>query len=232
MPEVNRYGDDVPEIDVALKASGAQRTPCVLLLDTSGSMQEHGRIDALNAALREFEQAIKGDESLRQQVTLTLITFGGDVQVEREWMPASSFTAPTLVAQGMTPMGEAMTVALAAVEELRMKLRSEGIPYTKPWIFLMSDGAPNDTGWEKSAAASRQAAEDKRVVIWPIAVPPLADGSALKQFASSSMNVYAVGEAQFSGLFEWLTTSLGALSNSQVGDKLQLAAPSTIVLSA
>lgn len=228
----DRPSNDVPDIDVALRASGAQRTPCVLLLDTSDSMREHGRIDALNSALREFEKAVKGDESLRQQVTLTVITFGGAVHVEREWMSAGDFTAPTLVADGMTPMGEAMTVALASVEELRGKLRREGIPYTKPWIFLMSDGAPNDAGWEQSAAASRQAAEDKRVVIWPIAVPPDANAAALKQFAASSMNVYAAGEAQFSQLFAWLTTSLGALSNSQVGDKLQLAAPTTVVLSA
>jgi uncharacterized protein YegL len=223
---------NLPTIDVALRTSGAQRTPCVLLLDTSGSMEQYGRIGALNTALRSFQKAVCSDEQLRQQVLLMIISFGGTVRIELEWTQVDEFEAPTLHTNGTTPMGEAMTVALAAIEELRAKLKGEGIPYTKPWIFLLSDGGPNDTGWEAAAAESRRAAENSRVVVWPIAVPPEADGHALKQFAASDMNVYVVSETQFSSLFEWLTTSLGALSSSRPNDVVQIAAPSTVILRA
>lgn len=221
---------EIPDIDAELQINGAQRSPCVLLLDTSTSMKNFGRIDSLNAALKQFEQKIKTDETISQQVLLNVISFGGKVCAGDDWVSAASFKAPVLEADGMTPMGEAMTVALAAVEDIRGKLRAEGIPYTKPWIFLVSDGAPNDQGWQQAAAESRGQAEARKVVVWPIAVPPEADAAALQLFAARNMNVYAIDESDFHEFFSWLFTSLGAVSRSRSGaGDLQLRAPGPVV---
>lgn len=223
---------DIPDIDVALQASGVQRIPCVLVLDTSISMRD--RIDNLNEALKLFQKTVTGDETLRQQVLLKVIGFGSEATVLCDWVQADEFQAPTLQAAGLTAMGKAMRMALASTEELRQKLTGEkGIPYTRPWIFLMSDGGPNDDDWQLAAAESRKACEDKRVVVWPIAVPPAADGAALKLFARSDMRVYSLGvDANFSAIFEWLATSLGALADSTPGQQLQIKAPTSIVLDA
>lgn len=220
---------DLPDIDVALQASGVQRNPCVLVLDTSISMKD--RIDRLNEALALFQKTVTGDETLSQQVLLKVIEFGSEAKVLCDWVQADQFQAPTLTAAGMTPMGKAMRMALASTEELRQKLK--GIPYTRPWIFLMSDGGPNDEGWQLAAADLRKACEDRRVVVWPIAVPPNADGAALKLFARSDMHVYSIGvDANFKAIFEWLATSLGALAGSTPGQQLQIQAPTSIVLDA
>jgi uncharacterized protein YegL len=225
--------DDAPDIEVALEVSGVQRTPCVLVLDTSSSMSSHDRIGKLNVGLKAFERAVKSDETLCQQVVLMVIGFGENVDLLSDWTQADEFVAPTLKAEGMTPMGEAMRVAHAAIQELRDKLKQHGIPYTRPWIFLMSDGGPNDDGWEQSAAESRRACEEKRTVVWPLAVPPGANAAALKAFARSDMQVFSVGEdANFEAVFEWLKTSLGALANSSPGQRLQLKAPTEIIIEA
>ncbi|MEL6727051.1 MAG: VWA domain-containing protein [Pseudomonadota bacterium] len=221
-------------IDAALDVSGAQRTPCVLVLDTSSSMRTNGKIDNLNAALKGFEQAVNADEFLRQHILLAVIGFGSDVSLLTDWTQADEFSAPTLEASGLTSMGEAMRTAHDCVEELRQNLKSRGTPYTRPWIFLMSDGGPNDDGWQQAAAESRDACENKRAVVWPLAIPdaggvPSANAAALQSFARSDMQVYEVaGDYQFDQLFEWLGTSLGALANSTDG-QLQLTAPGPVI---
>lgn len=222
-----------PDIDVALNASGVQRTPCVLVLDTSSSMGANGRIDKLNEGLRAFQRTITSDETLCQQVLLMVIGFGSEAEFLCDWTQADEFQAPTLQASGMTAMGEAMRMAHAAIEDLREKLKRNGIPYTRPWIFLMSDGGPNDDGWQNAATESRKACEERRVAVWPIAVPPDADAGALKLFARSDMNVYSLGEdANFTAIFEWLSSTLGALSSSQPGQTLQIKAPTEIIIEA
>ena len=224
-------GEHEEDIQIALEASGVQRTPCILVLDTSGSMGANGRIERLNEGLKAFEHSIRSDETLCQQVLLMVIGFGTTVQMLCDWTQGDSFTAPLLQASGMTAMGQAMTLAHSATEEIRHDLQSRGIPMTRPWIFLMSDGGPNDDGWQEAAAKSRAACENRRAVVWPIAVPPDADGSALKAFARSNMNVYSIGtDANFTAIFEWLSTSLGAISNSSSGQMIEVEQPTKIVV--
>jgi uncharacterized protein YegL len=225
-----------PEIEVALSTNGAQRSPCVLVLDTSSSMGGHGRIEKLNDALQAFERALKSDETLCQQVVITVITFGGGVQIVSEWTQADAFVAPVLEANGDTPMGEAVRMAHVAIKKLQGEMKHKGIPSTRPWVFLISDGGPNDAGgWTEAADESRRECERSGgPVLWPLAVPPDADASALKRFAASTMHVYSLGnDVNFRALFEkWLIQSLVRLSQSRPNEPVQIAAPTELIIPA
>ncbi|MBY0505345.1 MAG: VWA domain-containing protein [Bryobacteraceae bacterium] len=219
------------EIEADIQNNHAQRSPCVLVLDTSASMAEYGRIDRLNDALKEFEQIVKSTETLRQRVAILVVGFGSEADyLGGYWMSADEFQAPMLEAGGMTAMGEAMKLAHHAVEEFRKELDKAGITYTRPWIFLLSDGGPNDENWEAAADESRRACEAKRADVWPIAIPPDADGTALRRFARKDMKVYSLGaDADFRRFFHWLGKTLTAVSMSGPGDKLQVQAPGDMV---
>ena len=56
------------------------RCPCVLLLDTSKSMNGD-RIAALNKGLQAFRDELIKDPLARQRVEIAVVTFGGTVQV-------------------------------------------------------------------------------------------------------------------------------------------------------
>lgn len=225
------FDDEVgADLDEALKADHVQRTPCVLVLDTSGSMASDGRIEKLNSGLRRFEQTIKGTEQLRKQVLLLVIGFGESVELLADWTQAEDFTAPKLVPSGMTPMGQAMRYAHSCVEDISLRLRSEGITFTRPWIFLMSDGGPNDEGWEEAALDSRRACEERRATVWPLAVPPGADGEKLHRFARTDMKVFTVDD-DFAGIFEWLVTTLGQVVQSTPGQGIQITEPGPVYFS-
>src|SRR5262245_22175008 len=87
------------------------RCACLLLLDTSGSMQGEP-IRQLNEGLKHFEEELRGDPLSAKRVEVALVTFG-PVQVNTEFTSALQFYAPELTSSGATPMGEAIERGLA-----------------------------------------------------------------------------------------------------------------------
>ena len=101
------------------------RCPCVLLLDTSGSMDGE-KITALNRGLKTFQRALQRDELAAQRVEVGIVTFG-PVHVAQEFMSAQQFEAPSLIAQHATPMGQAVEKAIQMIEEKRSHTRPMGL---------------------------------------------------------------------------------------------------------
>lgn len=199
-----------------------QRTPCVLILDASGSMAGDPMAQ-LNAGLEIFAQELKNDELAALRVQVMVITVGGhdDVQIMQPWTDAVDFQPSVIRANGMTPLGKGMDVALDEVRNQKAVYDANGISSTRPWIILISDGCPNDYGWEEAAARSRQEEADKRVVIFPIGTQG-ADFEALGQFSNKSPK--KLKGLQFRELFIWLSRSMSTVSASVPGDKISLPA--------
>jgi uncharacterized protein YegL len=68
-------------------------------------------------------------------------------------------------------------------------------------------------------------------VVWPFGVSG-ANAKALHAFARPDMSVYMLDDTtDFSAIFEWLGSSLGALANSAGGGALQLPPPPAVTVS-
>jgi uncharacterized protein YegL len=155
----------------------AQRVPCVVVIDYSYSMD--GRpIVSLNEGLKKFELELKGDDKARRSARVMLIRVGGfegdakEVSVRVPFQDVDSFSAPVEVASGTTPLGEGVLLALKMIEDEKLHLRSQGLNYHRPWLFVMSDGAPSDTRiWEVACGEAHKAAKAKKVSIFPIGLP-------------------------------------------------------------
>lgn len=61
-------------------------------------------------------------------------------------------------------MGSAITKATDMVEERKREYRANGISYYRPWIFLITDGAPTDE-WQAAANKSVSGKEDKKFAL-------------------------------------------------------------------
>ena len=205
--------------DVALHDNTEERTPLVLVLDCSGSMDGE-KIAALNAGLQTLEEAMKKDPTTSTRGRVLVIEFGGDDKVSQGlWQDAIDFKAPTLVADGRTPTGAAITSALAAIEAQKAELKSNGIPYKRPILMLMSDGEPTDN-WESAADACKLAEATNKVTVFSIGIGTDADIPTLSRF--SSKGAVQIKGLKFNELFVWLSASVKAVSQSAKGESAQL----------
>lgn len=196
------------------------RCPCLLLLDVSGSMGGEP-IAQLNAGLATFQNELASDQLAMKRVEVGIVTFG-PVRTELPFQSASNFYPPNLSAQGDTPMGEAIQQGLEMVRQRKDEYRTNGISYYRPWVFLITDGAPTDN-WQSAAAAVREGEASKAFAFFAIGVKG-ANMDILKQI--SAREPLMLDGLRFSSLFSWLSSSLRSVSRSTPGTEVPLQPPS------
>jgi uncharacterized protein YegL len=192
-------------------AMTARPLPVVILADTSGSMSENGKIEALNTALIDMVGAFGEEEQGRAEIHVAIITFGGTAQVHQELAPASKIAPRPLGAKGMTPMGGAFDIARELIEDQQ---RVPGRAYT-PALVLVSDGQPND-GWELALGRLLQSERAKKAQRFALGIGADADAAVLRQFlANPEGRVYGAADArEIKNFFRWVTMSVTARSRS------------------
>ena len=193
------------------------RCPCVLLLDVSSSMTGEP-IAALNEGLQLFEQEIRADELASRRVELAVVSFGGVVQVEQDFVEAKDFRAPHLEAMGDTPMGAGINQGLDLLEERKDLYRQTGISYFRPWAFLITDGYPTDA-YEGAAQRVGRMEEGKKVAFFAVGVEG-ADMDLLERIAVRQP--LKLRGLCFAEMFQWLSDSLQAGSVGQPGSDVPL----------
>jgi uncharacterized protein YegL len=195
------------------------RCPCLLLLDVSGSMSGEPIME-LNEGLKAFRDELLADELASKRVEVACITFG-PVNVATEFETASVFQPPWLRALGDTPMGAAITSGIELTRLRKETYRANGIAFYRPWIFLITDGAPTDA-WQKAAKQVKDGEAQKAFAFFAVGVKG-ANIDVLKQI--SVREPLKLKGLQFRGLFQWLSNSMKSISRSTPGDEVPLKNP-------
>jgi len=193
------------------------RCPVVLLLDTSGSMSG-SPINALNEGVAALKKDVERDEKASLRVEVAIITFGGLVETVQNFVTIDQFIPRGLTANGNTPMGTAIEQALDLVEDRKQTYKMNAIQYYRPWVFLITDGAPTDGDrWKKAAQRLRQAETDRKLSFFTVGVEN-ADMTVLAQIAPPTTPPVKLDGLRFQALFNWLSASMTRVSASEVGE--------------
>ena len=192
------------------------RCPVILLLDTSGSMSGQP-IQELNRGLAAFKEDVIKDAQASLSVEVAIVTFG-PVRLTQDFVTIDHFTPPKLEADGVTPMGAAIEYALDLLEKRKQSYKDNGVHYYRPWVFLITDGAPTDD-WQGAAQRVREEEEKRRILFFTVGVEG-ADMITLKQIAPRPP--VALNGLDFRSLFVWLSTSMKRVSSGKVGEAVAL----------
>lgn len=202
------------------------RCASLLILDISGSMSGQP-ISELQAGLTLYRDELAADTLARKRVEIGIVTFGGSVDVVQSFTTAESFTPPALEAKGDTPMGEAVVTSLKLLEDRKVEYRRNGIQFYRPWIFLITDGAPtniNSGFWAEAKEKIRQGEEQKKFSFFAVGVEG-ADMVRLAELSPPNRTPLRLKGLRFRDLFQWLSNSQQSVSQSKPGDAVPLSNP-------
>jgi uncharacterized protein YegL len=211
--------DQVPFGNMEFADNPEPRCACLLLLDTSESMKGD-KIRELNAGLVEFALQLRADAMASKRVEVAVVTFG-PVEVVQQFVTADSFLAPDLKATGNTPMGAAILRAAELIAQRKKAYRENGIGYYRPWIFMISDGAPTDDV-RRAQDVIKQSEKSKSFMFYSVGV----SGADMNALANISVRQpLRLKGLAFNQLFVWLSHSLSSVSRSQTSDTPPLENP-------
>ncbi|WP_104989978.1 VWA domain-containing protein [Deinococcus sp. NW-56] len=195
------------------------RCPVLLLLDNSGSMQGN-KIQQLNEGLMHFRDDLANDALAAARCEVAIVSFG-PVREVMDFTSAEHFVPPQLKAEQDTPLGAAVLRGLEMLKRRKEAIRQGGVGLYRPWVFLITDGAPTDN-WQQAAQEIKRGQENKAFAFFAVGVQG-ANMDLLRQL--SHTDPLMLDGVKFRELFQWLSASLKSVSQSTPGDKVTLASP-------
>ena len=199
------------------------RVPVCLCLDVSGSME--GRpIEELKAGVDQFFAAIREDETALYSAEICMITFGDSVNLAVDFSTLDHISGvPQIVADGGTPLGEAVNLALDKLESRKEQYKSKGVDYYQPWLVLMTDGMPNGDYATLQRAIQRtcEMVNGRKLTVFPIGIGAEASMEVLGRFSPRRAPLRLKG-LNFREFFAWLSQSVSRTSQSLPGESVPL----------
>lgn len=192
-------------------APKAKPLPVILLLDVSGSMSGE-KICNVNDAVRDMLNTFSDTENGETEIHVAIITFGSQVKLHQSLESASAIHWQDLSADGMTPLGTALQMAKAMIED------KDVVPSRayRPTVVLISDGGPNDA-WEQPLNTFINEGRSAKCDRMAMAIGAGADEAVLGKFIEGTPNklFYAENAKQLRDFFKFVTMSVTIRTKSQ-----------------
>jgi uncharacterized protein YegL len=210
---------------------GLERTPTLIAVDSSGSMNssvadsdgnEWARIAQVNSGLQLFKEEIEAMEEVKREVDVSMITFGGDVSVKNDFMPITDWEPPKLYGSGKTPMGDAIEKAIDLTRERKDAYKHENLPYKRPFIWVLTDGKPTDMEvgdekWNRIQEKISSGEENKRFALFIMTVGENTDTETIRRLHPD--RTVELKDGMFEEYFEFLSNSVQEVSGTAVGEE-------------
>ena len=199
------------------------RVACVVMLDVSRSMTGTP-IAEMNAGIQRFKDELEKDELTALRADVAVIAFNRKQKVVQNFGNIADFNPPALAASGGARIAPAVNSELDLIEERKAQYRAAGVSYYRPIAMLVTDGRPKHDEPDELAQTAARIKENeagKHLTFFAVGTET-ADLGALSKL--SNLQPKMLGGVQFRALFEWLSNSITAISQSQMGQEVALPA--------
>jgi len=168
-------------------------------------------IVAVNQGLQLLKNDLEGEPRAVETVWISVISFGGQAQVEVPLTELMAFNAPTLNAEGSTPLGEALRLLNRSIDNDIIVTTGVHTGDYKPLIFIFTDGDPTDD-WRTPARELKQRTQAKTANIIAIGCGPSVNVNNLKEITESVMLMENATSGSFTSLAIWMSQSIKGVS--------------------
>lgn len=195
------------------------RVPVLLCLDTSGSMVGDP-IRELNLGVQQFLTEMKGDDLTCCSAETAVVAFNDSASCVADFGTADKLLVPEMEAEGMTCMGEGLSLALDLLEKRKAKYKATGVDYYQPILVVMSDGLPNGNRrvWDEAVERIRALCASRKLSVAAAGIGNDADMEMLARVSPRQRPVRLNG-LRFREFFAWLSRSVTNVTASLPGDE-------------
>lgn len=188
------------------------RVACVALIDVSGSMEGES-ITALERAFASFTNFLKNESLAGKRVEVAVVTFGTVATVLVPMQEARGLQPVHFTTGGTTNLAAGVHLALDIIEDRKDAYKAAGLQYYRPWILVITDGKANIDGFDAAVQRLTTTESARGVTIFAVGAGPRVNFPQLSRLSAQRAPAPLDG-LKFDALFEWLSASLTAVSNS------------------
>lgn len=149
--------------------SARKQCPVVLIVDTSSSMSD--MMGELNEGVKALKSTLMEDDTAHDTVNIAIVEMGNaHATLDQEFTTVPSWQVKEYRAGGVTPMAEAVDLAIKHINSAKSMYNDDGTSYYRPWLIVFSDGLPTDsegyfdTNWEDFANELQVASDEKHLI--------------------------------------------------------------------
>ena len=188
----------------------------IFVLDISYSM-DGPPIRQLNEGLNRFKAEVCQSKQTRDILDVAIIEFSNNHKVVQTFVPIEYMLHVQLECGGGTKYTGAIREALRMADERSRFYRRSGTEPYKPWIIMVTDGAPLDD-ITQVANEVKEAQQSERVRFIALGVGDY-DPKALARLTDV---VFRMEGTDFTSFFDWVNKSMRSVSVTAPGEKPKL----------
>ncbi len=162
--------------------------PVVLLIDTSGSMEEN--LEILNRSIMEMLQRLKSESREGINIKIMMITFGGEANLHLPLTEVKKIKFINFIATGGTDFVGGIKLLKEKTQEI------DFYNSFNPVFILLSDGYPElDGSWRRELESFLQDERMEKAERFALGIGDGYNEVVLEHFTSSSENIFEAREA-------------------------------------
>ena len=208
MSEMKDYIREAEDDD--LSQDTAAKLMVALCVDTSFSMIQEGRIEAVNHGISNFLKSAYEDVYVKDSLEVCIVTFGGErAKLIRPFKKIKTPEFKPLFPSGGTHLADGVRLAIRQIEKRRNDYEDVGVICYRPWLIIMSDGRSDDNVTEAAQLVHSMVAA-KRLKLKCIGIGSGSDESDLRKFTGEKIE--KCGNIEIIDFFNILSRSAAGLS--------------------
>ncbi|MBL8870787.1 MAG: hypothetical protein JNK90_13400 [Planctomycetaceae bacterium] len=181
------------------------------------------RIDILLNGVRQYVRDIQSNNKAYSSVELSIISFGDNVEIVRQFSQVDSSENISIVAgDDNTFLGKAVRSACQLLAMRKEDYKSRSVGYFQPQLVIFTDGCATDTNVCQEVAKEVQTLmQNTDLFCLPFLIGTDEGKSVLSLFGPKH-EVFSLHDVNLTDLFQYLSASTISLSTSQAGSSNEI----------